>query len=66
MHKSKRDPQVFSDVCETLGVRPGDALFVDDNAGHIERASSRGLNTIHFTTVEDFRRAVGGFLRGLP
>lgn len=56
IHKSKRDASVFSDVCRELGRRPEDVLFVDDNAGHIERAASRGLQVHHFTTVDAFRR----------
>ncbi len=55
--KSKRDPSVFDDVCKALGVSPASALFIDDNPAHISRASSRGLRTILFTTVEDVTRS---------
>lgn len=47
--KSKRDPTLFDDVVQMLGVQPGEALFVDDDADHVERARSRGLHAIHFT-----------------
>ncbi len=53
--KSKRDASVFTDVCRELGVEPRHALFVDDNGKHIERARSRGLQTIHFTGIGDFK-----------
>jgi len=51
MGKGKKDQTVFSDVCKDFGVEPSHALFVDDNAGHIERAANMGLQTVHFTDV---------------
>lgn len=61
-HKSKRDPSVFRDVCTSLDIRPGEALFVDDNRDHIGRASGEGLHTIHFTSIDDFQSKIAGFL----
>jgi putative hydrolase of the HAD superfamily len=49
--KSKRDPSVFTDICRELGTAPAETLFVDDNSGHISRAASLGLATIHFTSI---------------
>lgn len=43
--KTKREPSLFSDVLTALKVQPGQALFVDDNQGHIARATALGLNT---------------------
>ncbi len=43
LHKSKRDPSVFTDVAEKLGLRPAEILFVDDNEGNIKRAESTGM-----------------------
>ena len=63
MHKSKRDASVFDDVCTALGARPAAVLFVDDNAGHIERAASRGLQVHHFTAMETFLSRVEDLLR---
>ncbi len=62
IHKSKRDASVFKEVCASLGVKPAEALFVDDNGNHIERAAKEGLRTIHFTSVNDFERRIAGFL----
>ena len=56
MHKSKRDASVFRDVCEELGATPGETLFIDDNIDHIQRAGGQGLQTIHFLSIEDFKR----------
>ncbi len=52
--KSKRDPEQFDDVLAVLGVPAGQALFVDDDAGHCERALQRGLHVIHYTDRDVF------------
>ncbi len=62
IHKSKRDPTVFRDVCSALNVRPGEALFVDDNPGHIGRAAGEGLNVILFRGINSFRREIARFI----
>lgn len=62
LHKSKQDPSVFTDVCAELGAAAGETLFIDDNAGHIERAASRGLETLHFTTVHASLSRLRGLL----
>jgi HAD superfamily hydrolase (TIGR01509 family) len=56
IHKSKRDASVFSDVCTALGVQPGETLFVDDNINHIKRAQGQGLQTIHFTGMDEYEK----------
>lgn len=57
-HLSKRDQSTFGNICGLLGVKPGEALFIDDNKQHIQRASAAGLTTIHFTTLDDFQRRI--------
>lgn len=52
--KGKRDPSVFDDVVRALGIPPAGALFVDDNAGHVARALSRGLVARLFRGEDDF------------
>ncbi len=49
--RGKRDPALFLQVAETLGARPGEILFIDDNAGHIGRARRKGLRAHQFTTT---------------
>lgn len=61
-HKSKRDASVFGDVCRELGAAPGETLFIDDNANHVERARSQGLRTIHFTGIDDFKKQLRDYL----
>ncbi len=62
LHKSKRDPSVFRDVCKILGIHPREVLFVDDNISHVERAEREGLHTIHFTTIGEFERRIQIYL----
>ena len=58
LHKSKREASVFKDVCATLGVQTGETLFVDDNIDHIKRAQGQGLQTIHFTGIDEYMRQI--------
>lgn len=58
MHKGKRDPSVFLDVCRELKVKPEEALFVDDNPGNIERAQASGLRGILYRNFENFASAL--------
>lgn len=51
--KGKRDPTLFDDVVSDLGIPAAAALFVDDNAGNIERACARGLQAWLFTGEAD-------------
>jgi len=44
--KSKREPILFDEVVADLEVRPGEALFLDDDPGNVERARSRGLRVL--------------------
>ncbi|MBI5056551.1 MAG: HAD family phosphatase [Nitrospirae bacterium] len=60
--KSKREPSLFREVCSMLNVKPEEALFVDDNAGNIQRASAEGLKTIHFTGIESFGKEIVKFI----
>jgi putative hydrolase of the HAD superfamily len=56
--RSKRDPRTFQYVCDILGGNPGEIVFVDDNSGHIMRASAAGMKTILFSTISDFQKKV--------
>jgi len=44
--KSKRELILFDEVVADIGVRPGEALFLDDDPGNVERARSRGLKVL--------------------
>ena len=62
LHKSKRDASVFKDVCAALGVQTGETLFVDDNINHIKRAQGQGLQTIHFTGIDEYKQQIRNFI----
>jgi putative hydrolase of the HAD superfamily len=61
LHKSKRDPAWFIEICFELGLSSQEALFIDDNPGHIARAAKVGLHTILFQNRVQFREALGEY-----
>ena len=44
--RSKREASLFDEVAADLGVRPAEAVFLDDDPGNVERARSRGLGVL--------------------
>jgi FMN phosphatase YigB (HAD superfamily) len=46
--KGKRDSSLFDDVACTLGRRPGRILFIDDDPGHVDRATKKGWKAIRY------------------
>lgn len=54
LHKSKRDPSIFTYVADKLGLRPEEILFVDDNEGNIKRAIAAGMKGYLYTGREEF------------
>jgi putative hydrolase of the HAD superfamily len=54
---AKPAPEVFTRVCEALGLAPGQCLFVDDSAEHVAAAAAVGLTAHHHRSaagLEDF------------
>jgi len=56
--KGKQDPTLFADVAADLGLPPSMILFVDDDAGNVERARSAGFQTVHFVDPQVFFEAM--------
>jgi HAD superfamily hydrolase (TIGR01509 family) len=56
LKKTKRNPSLFKDICDKLGLNIDEVLFVDDNLDNIKRASTQGLRTIHFKNVNEFEK----------
>lgn len=52
--KGKRDSSLFVDVASDLQLPPAAILFIDDNAGNVERAQAQGWGVIHYINREDF------------
>ena len=40
---AKPDPNIYSAALDTVGATPGQALFIDDNAGHVAAATRLGI-----------------------
>jgi putative hydrolase of the HAD superfamily len=51
--KGKRDASLFDDVAADLDLSPARIVFIDDNHGNIERACSRGMNGVEFTSDKE-------------
>lgn len=51
--KGKRDATFFDDLAKALSLEPGELLFLDDNAGNVERAASRGMYAMVVVSTED-------------
>ena len=48
---AKPDPAFFTHIVETLGVEPGEAVFVDDMVENVRGAREAGLQAVHFSLL---------------
>jgi putative hydrolase of the HAD superfamily len=60
--KSKREPSLFDEVVADLALRPGEALFLDDDPGNVEFARSRGLRALCCDTATQCRAGLQNLL----
>ena len=58
----KPDPAIYELTLERLGVKPGEAAFIDDSPGHVAAARAFGLHGIHFTTAAALADELGALL----
>jgi putative hydrolase of the HAD superfamily len=63
--RSKREPEVFTDLAARLGIAPGAALFIDDNPGNVARAESMGLRGHLYASRQGLLAALGERCPGL-
>lgn len=61
--KGKRDPSLFSDVAADLGLSPSAILFIDDNAGNVDRATAAGIRALRYASREQLVQALAGTLQ---
>jgi putative hydrolase of the HAD superfamily len=54
----KPEPAIFRHVCDTLGCRPEQILFFDDNAVNVEAAGSLGLQAQQVQGIEQLTAAL--------
>lgn len=52
---TKPDRRIFAQVCDLLGVRPAEVLFVDDREVNVAAAAELGMRAVRFTGVEPLR-----------
>lgn len=60
--KGKRESGTFIYACSLLGIRPDEAIFLDDNTNNIANAEREGLKAIHFTSLEDAKSRIDELL----
>jgi putative hydrolase of the HAD superfamily len=63
---AKPDTKAFELTLERLGVKPDEAVFVDDTRQHVEAAQELGLQGILFTTAEKLEEEIDLLLRKNP
>ena len=52
IHKRKPHPETFKFVCDDIGFKPGEVLFIDDSIQHVKGAELAGLQAIHLKDDE--------------
>lgn len=62
----KPDPAIYHHAIRELGVKPEEALFIDNLEANIVGARAAGLHGLHFTGVEDLSRALHRTAFDLP
>ena len=53
---AKPDPNIYSTALNTVGAAPGQALFIDDNAGHVAAAMRLGIAGHTYLGADDLRQ----------
>jgi putative hydrolase of the HAD superfamily len=62
---AKPDPRIFRIAAERLGVRPQEAVFVDDRPENVQGARAVGMRGIQFETREQTIADVRKYLDGV-
>ena len=57
----KPDPLTYRHILETLGVEPGEALMVDDQAENIEGAKKIGMQGLVYRGARQFKQDLAKF-----
>ena len=48
----KPEPEIYTHLLETHGLRASDTVFVDDTVANLDAAARFGIRTIHFIGVQ--------------
>jgi 2-haloacid dehalogenase len=54
----KPDPGIYALALRRFGLKPGEAIFIDDNHDNVVSARANGFAAYHFTDAEKLRRAL--------
>jgi 2-haloacid dehalogenase len=54
----KPDPAIYALALKRFGLKPGEAIFIDDNFDNVVSARENGFAAHHFTDAESLRRAL--------
>jgi putative hydrolase of the HAD superfamily len=52
---AKPDPEIYLHTLQKLGVRPEEALFIDDKRVNVDAAIALGLKSLEFSTIDKLR-----------
>ena len=52
----KPEPEIYQHCIEALGVRPAEALFIDDRDVNLQQARAAGIRGIRFQSIEQLSR----------
>jgi 2-haloacid dehalogenase len=55
----KPDPRIYRLLTERFGIKPDDAVYIDDNPRNAQVAADLGLHGIHFTGPDALRAELG-------
>ena len=55
-HMAKPAPAIYRLCLDKLGVRPEEALFLDDKLVNVEAAQALGMKALQFTTIDHLRK----------
>jgi putative hydrolase of the HAD superfamily len=58
----KPDPRFYELACTTIGVRPDEAVFLDDLGINLKPARSLGMRTIKVTDADSALRELEGLV----
>jgi putative hydrolase of the HAD superfamily len=56
VHNVKPEPQIYHHCIEVMGIKPSEALFIDDRDANLEQARTAGIHGIRFESVEQLRK----------
>ncbi len=60
----KPDPRIFEHVVTRLGVKPGEAVFIDDFSRNVRAAAEAGLHAIRFQSPAQAKEELEAILNG--